>query len=283
MAETTGNREQAAARLNAPPTLGAYIKVRRKGDGPLSDVLFDAAVRGGITPPAWQKKLHDQIVDEVTKVLSSDLSVDSQRMCCEWYSAVFTAACVKLPASSRAPAQASGYAASIKKFSEVFVGELDARIDELLDKNLYYAAGAVGLLGIVGTAFVTGTFVGESLKLGNYLLAGAGAATAVGFSDFLTKSIGSWKEYVKRTRQLRRPLARVMFACVLGVVAVMCVSTGVVSLKVGQWKSEDISSQTAVALLFGFLSGMPGSFLSKRIFSLIGARRDVRAHSNDAG
>lgn len=265
---TTGNDADRPTG-DAAPRLGAYVKRPRAGNGPLDDVLFDPGTRGDAQPPRWQAALCNRIVEEIRLVLSSDLDLAVQRIYLSWLSAMFTAACVALPATPRVPALAADYERAIDKLMESFRLELDTKVAALLDRHLRYAVAGLLLTAPPGVALVLHPDLAAYRELGNCMLVASAAFVGLLFSDYLIKRVGAFVEYLDLRRQLDRPLARVFATAGFAVAVALALSTGALSIKAGSWSTADLRTATPTALLVGFLAGIPGSFLSRRVAAWI--------------
>lgn len=259
------------------PRHGAYVKKPRDGDTALDKALFNVGYRAGFenNPPKWQQDLHDLITAGIRVVLESDLEEKQKVLFCEGYSILFTEACVRLPATQRAPAMASNVKGQIENLTGIVLRSLEGRIEHHLSKHLTWAICVAVACASLGSVLLYGAGVPTNVPLGCYLFGVMGAMLGIVLSDGVAIGFKIPAEYGDHMRRLRRPFSRICFTTACAIAALLLVSAGAISLKIGDWDSRAVTTHPYTAIGFGILAGIPSSAIGKRLFAFLGIRGGV--------
>ena len=281
-ADSGGTNRRTRPSGNVPVHGAFWMEPSNTGDE-LDDVLFKWRLRFPDVPaPAWQNRLHEDINSTIAFVSGTDLETDDKRAYLQWLRLMYSAACVHLAASPRAPTAAATYTASLDLFKATLMDNLDHHIAGIFRYHLRFAGPAFVILAAAGAFLLY--WLPDSPKAGNYTLAAAAALGGMIVSDQFMNSVNSRESYAKLRRELRHPVGRIIGTTILAVFASLAVSSGFITITIGKWTSADLGKNTELALAVGFLAGIPSSFLVRRLFATIrGSGKDASAPKSGHG
>jgi hypothetical protein len=265
----------------APSSHGAYVIVlRHNGGAGLSGAIFDTKVRPGFTPPPWQKRIHDSIMDLARDVNSSDLEENRKVFYIRGLRDVMSDSCVRLSATPDEPYLSDDFMKYVSEVRREFDREIErmkyAYSQEVFgesQKHLVYFVPVLFCIAVVGSVLVL-AFSGAGKEIGNYTLAAAAAIGGMIVFDWIPRPTRDFEDSARREREIKYPLGRMLFTVLITIAICLGVSSGAIEIKIGTWETVKLGEQTKLALFVGFLSGVPTSFLVRKFVAWVFDSKD---------
>jgi hypothetical protein len=181
-----------------------------------------------------------------------------------------------MPAATNAPPGA----ASASKYLDNFRKQLLADLYDDLSSRVRQHRNWIVLLGVELALLSLAISVFTAIKLpyelpisksvGNYCLVAAASMAGLFVSDLSLKAFAGPEDYKKAARDFSQPpFARALGTCIVAVIAALAVSSEFIGVSLGKWKSADLPTNPAIALLVGFIAGVPGSVIVRRLWKAI--------------
>lgn len=258
-------------------------------NSPLSECLYAFELRDPTAAaPAWQRKLHEEIRTLYGFVLNVDFTdIEDKKDRLKWLTNVYRYACVQLSATPKAPQAADNVANQLEDYRKRLWGDLFADIQSKVNWHRYWIIGAGALLlaaALVLRSGVSALGLPESPAVGNYVLVTVGAMAGLFASDWRLKQSTGPEDYdAVRLRFLHPPFVRVLATAFVAVAVGLAVSSEVVKITLGKLSSSDLPNNAAIALIIGFLAGIPGSFVIKRLWRWVGGDESEKSERGRAG
>jgi hypothetical protein len=253
----------------------AYYLDPKPDGSDLSDVLYAFVPRNlAKAPPTWQRTLHEQILELYGFVLNADISdIADKKNRLKWLVDFYSFACVQLPATSAAPPSAGDTTRRLEDFKKRLWKDLFEDLAGRVGQHRVWILCTCLFLGLLGAGLVAGISainLPPQTTVGNYILVAAASMAGLFVSDLRLKSLAGAAEYeALRQRFGSPPYARIIGTSFVAVVAALAVSSEVVKITLGKWSSSNIPHDTSIALLVGFVAGIPGSRVVTRFWKWV--------------